>query len=553
MRIDELTPARERIPYQQNLRSTTWRGFNGGWNILDDDMSLSYRFATVLDNCYHDSNGITRVRQGFELFVNITSRLSDPTATIVDIYYFSNALVAVASNGEIVRVLGDKTTARIWDAAIAALLPGAPNGWGATDFVSSAVFNGHLIICNGIDKPIDIDSDFFVEYLQDAGTNTNINVPICKYVVAVGRYLVMAGDPLEPDRVHISAKDAAGTWFGDPPPNDATRIDVGSAIPGASIIRGLLGFRGRLIVLFAEGMIFGVLGNTDADGNHTPDFDDNVTGYGSISHRSAIAYGDDGLFMDLEGIPSVRRTVLSTAFKPERVSELIDPEVKATLAPLTFDALENRTFSVYNKEEGQFMLFVPNAETLADTTETIAFVYNYRPVLKQESWCRFRGMNFTCGVRSLGGSVFFGDKDRNIWLYGSRTSNPIGTDNTVDGEGDPIEFTWELPWFDNGTRDRTKESRHISFDTRGASEFTVDMFVDNYDTASLSMRFSGGEQGQFGGGSQPYGGGRNTSRKKHYAWPCKYEIAKLRFRGSSTDGLAFVSITLRYLTGGVNR
>jgi hypothetical protein len=557
MRLETLTPYADKIRYQQNLRSTTWRGFDGGWSVLDDDMSLSYKFAPILDNCYHDSNGITRVRQGFELFVNITNKFSDPLATIIDVFYFNSALIAVASNGEVIKVTGDAIASRIWDSTVAAALPGAPSAWGATDFASSAVFNGHLIVCNGIDKPIDIDGDFFVEYLQDAATNTNINVPICKYVVSLGRFLVMAGDPLELDRVHISAQDAAGTWFGDPPPNNATHLDVGSVVSGATTIRGLLGFRGRLVVMFAEGMIFGTLGVFDDNGNHTPDLStDFVEGFGSISHRSAVAYGDDGLFLDLEGVPSIRRTVLSTSFKPERVSELIDPEIKAMLKSLSFEALENRTFSVYHKEEGQFILFIPDAELLADTTETVGFVYNYRPQLKQESWARFRDMNFTSAVRSLAGNLFFGDASGNIWLYGSRKNNSIDTDYTIAGEGDAINFVWEWPWVDLGSRDRSKDSKHIAFDTRGASEFTVDMFVDNFDNddqVALSMRFSGGEQGEYGDGDQPFGGGRNTSRKKHFAWPCKFEIAKLRFSGASDAGLAIVSVSMRYLIGGINR
>jgi hypothetical protein len=372
------------------MLSTTWRGFTGGWNVLDDDMSLSYKFATVLDNCYPDSDGIIRVRQGFKLFVACQDSFSAPNTRLVDIYYFNAAIIAVGSNGEILKITGDSNVSRIWDTAIAANLPGSPNAWSATDFVSFEIFNGHLIVCNGVDKPLDINSDFVVDYLQDAATATNINVPICKYVCAVGRYLVMAGDPLAPNMVHISAKDAAGTWYGDPPPNDATRIEVGSIIPSATIIRGLLAFRGRLVVMFAEGLVFGQLGATDDNGNHTPDFDDGIAGYGSISHRAGISYGDDGLFMDLEGIPSIKRTVLSTSFKPERVSELIDPEIKKMIRALSFEALENRVFSVYNKVVGQFMLFVPNAETVEDTTETVAFVYNYRPSLQQASWSRYR-------------------------------------------------------------------------------------------------------------------------------------------------------------------
>lgn len=552
MRVSQLIP-NKRIPYSQAMQDVVWRGFSGGWNILDDDMNLSYKYATRMENCYPDNDGSIKIRQGFRRFAQCASSFSTD-AYIVDMYYFNGAEIVVGSNGEVLKVLGDGTVSRIWDASIAAALPNAPDGWSTTvTFVSFAVFNGHLIICNGQDKPIDIDNEFVVEYLQDAATFTNIHVPICKYVVTIGRYLVMAGDPLEPDRIHISAKDAAGTWYGDPPPNDATRLDVGSVIPSANVIRGLLPFRGRLVVMFAEGLIFGQLGQYNDTGSHTPNFDDAVEGYGSISHRSGIAYGDDGLFMDLQGVPSLKRTAFSTSFKPERVSELIDAEIKTMLSTLSFGAMEDRVFSVYNHAEGQFMLFVPNAETLAGTTETVAFVYNYRPSLRQESWARFRGMNFTCGNRSLGGRIFFGDANGDIWLYGAR-DDLISHDYEVGGEGDGIAFDWEMPWFDLGSRMRTKTSKYISFDTRGASEFDVSMYVDNFtDTPALTMRFSGGSQGQFGGGPQPFGGGRNTSRKKHFGWPCKFMIGKLRFTGTADAQLSFVSVALQYLNGGINR
>lgn len=546
MRLSKIIPNKQ-IRYQQALRTTTLREFSGGWNVLDDDMNLSFKFSTIMENCYADNDGTIRVRQGTRLFAACTPYFTDG-ASIVNMFYFNEALIVVGSNGQVLKVLGDASVSRIWDATVAATLSGSPAAWGTTTFCSGADFNGQLILANGSDKPIVIDQDFTVEYLQDLATFTNINTPICKYVVAFGRYLVMAGDPLEPDRVHISAKDAAGTWYGDPQPNDATRIDVGSVLPGATTIRGLSAFRGRLVVMFAEGLIFGQLGSYDENGNHVPDFDDGVSGYGSISHRSAISFGDDGLFLDLEGVPSIKRTALSTSFKPERASSLIDPEIKKSLNNLSFETTEDRVFAVHNRSDGQYIVFIPNTDSITTTTETVGYVYNYRPSLGQQNWARFRGWNFTCGVRSLAGNNFFGDKNGNIWLYGTE-ADPIDDDN-----GTAITFSWEVPWLDFGNRSITKSSRYISFDTRGASEFTVDMFVDNFtDTPHLTTRFSGGEQGLFGEGSQPYGGGRNTAVKKQYAWPCKFEIAKLRFSGQSDAQLAFVSITIDYMTGGKNR
>ena len=552
MRLEKIIPKQFRI--SQNLQQTTLREFNGGWNVLDDDMNLSHKYARIAYNVAANNDGSVAVRQGYRLFAKCKPLLSDPNAYAVDAYYFNSALIVVCSNGEICKVTGNGAVGLIWSQDIAAALPGAPTGWTApVDFVSFAEFNDHLILCNGQDKPLDISNQFIVEYLQDAATTTNINVPICKYVTAISRYLVMAGDPLEPDRIHISAKDAHGTWYGDPEPNDGTRLDVGSILPGATTIRGLLGFRGKLVVMFAEGLLFGFLGEYDENGNHTPNFEDGVSGYGSISHRSGVAYGDDGLFMDLEGVPSIKRTALSTSFKPERLSYLIDPEIKAALKPLSFEAMENHVFSVYNRSAGQFMLFVPNAETVADTTETKAFVYNYRPALRQECWSLFGNWNFTCGVRSLTGRVFFGDKNADIWVLGS-DDDPIYTDNDQ-----PIPFDWELPWLDFGQRTKSKTSKHISFDTRGLSEFDVRMYVDNFytnkgqDAPALTTEFSGGGEGHFGEGPQPYGGGRNTARKWHYVWPAKFQIAKLRFSGLSDAGLSFVSISLHYLLGGINR
>lgn len=539
------------LKYPQVMKDTTLRGFTGGLNVLDDDMNLSYKFSVVSTNIFTASDGTKQVRYGTSLFAVITADLTTPSG-IANIEYFNGSLIVVATNGEVVRVLGDGSHECIFNTTIAALLPGAPAAWSATAFASFAQFNGHLIIANGIDKPLDIDSTFSVEYLQDAGTGTNINVPIARYVVACQRYLVMAGDPLFPNRVHISARDAPGTWFGDPPPNDATFEDVGSVVEGANIIRGLLPFRDKLLVLFAEGIVVGVLGTYDADNNHQPNFDDGIKDFGAISHRSTTVVGDDGLMADLTGVPSIKRTILSQMLKPENASDLVDALITAAYGDQSLEDLEDHVFSVYDKKEGQYLLFVPND----DLSERTVFAYNYRPRLKQESWAKFVGWNFTCAASTLDGNVFFGDEDGKIWLYGSRdnviTTDFVDTLTGADPEGDPIAWEWELPWLDFGKRTLSKSSKYISFDTRGVGEFTCMMYVDNMHTPSLITGFSGGDQGGYGDGPQPYGGGRNTQRKKLYAWPCKFQLAKLKFSGATEQAEIvdkIVSISIQYQEG----
>jgi hypothetical protein len=57
-----------RVKPQQVMKSTTLRDFNGGWNVLDDDMNLAYKYAKRMENCYVSSDGSIRVRQGTSLF-----------------------------------------------------------------------------------------------------------------------------------------------------------------------------------------------------------------------------------------------------------------------------------------------------------------------------------------------------------------------------------------------------------------------------------------------------------------------------------------------------
>lgn len=547
-----MLPLTKKLPNNNVLRPATVRGFSGGWNVIDDDMNLSYNYSVKARNIYFTSDGVARVRFGTALFANCIALKTDPNAVVIDQTYYNSSIIVVFSNGQIMRILGDGTVTSL-DSTL----------WGTTDFVSFTPFNGHLTLDNGSDKPLDIDKNFIIEYQQDAGTNTNINTPIGRYACACQRYKIVAGDPLEPNRVHISARDAYGTWFGDPAPNDATHVDVGSVLPNSGPIRGLVSFRDKLIVLFAEGVVIGTLGTYDADGNHTPDFNDSIQEFGGISQRASAAHGDDAYLLDLVGVSSLRRTVLSTQLKPERISDFISPEITRMLEALSIESIEDRAFSVYDAKEGQYMLFIPNNSDVNATTETACYVYAYRPSLKLNAWQEWRDWNFVAGCRSLEGTIFFADKAGKIWRYGNRdntvytdyvdTISPIDSGN-VNVAGNPISFVWELPWMDFKNRALTKNSKYLGFDTRGDGEFTANMYTDNHlEAPALSMDFSGGEQGGYGGGPQPFGGGRNTSFKKKFGWPAKFEICKFQFSGTTTGALAFVSITMYYQMGGVNR
>ena len=542
-----------RIRGANSLEPATLRDFSGGLNTVDDDLNLDRRFAKVMTNCHYGVDTGVSVRYGVRLFADINSlSTSGITVRAINCEYYNNALIVVGSTGEVFRLFGDGTGTVLWPY----------NSWSPCEFASFAQFNGELIICNGIDKPLIVNTSFDCSFLQDLATETNINTPVARYVISSNRYLLMAGDPQHPDRLYISARDTSGTWPGDPVPNDATYIDLGSSLKDGGVIKGIADFRGRVIVTYAAGCIIGQTGIYDNTGAHIPNFDDSVEQYGAISHRGIQSYGDDLLMMDQVGVPSLKRTVFTGTIRPERVSDFVDNGMSALLKQLTFVTMEDQVFSVYDQVEGTFMFFIPNAN--ANATQTIGFAFTFRQNLKVSAWYRIEGWNFTCGTRSAEGRVFFGDKNGKIWVKGSE-AEPVYVDYKNDptinsGQGVPINWVWELPWADFNSRMATKTTRYISFDTRGRAKFTCQAYLDRVElngayerVPHMSMDFIGGDILGFGDQDQPFGGGRITTDERLFSWPAKFKLLKLRLSGSTTEPLSFHSISFLYRKGNFKR
>lgn len=376
-------------PYQRALRpiknrsnalqDATVREFGGGWNVVDSQLNLSTRFATVLDNMTREEDGSMGVRWGTTLLADLAvdAGMADGDY-IINSFYHQDRVITVLSDGRLTSTAGDGTTSVIWDTTIAGGLIGSPAAWGPTDFASFAVFNGKLIVCNGTDKPLIIDrfNTPPVQYLADEATGANVNVPICRYVVAMNKYLVMAGDPLYPDRVHISNQNTSGTWFGDAAPNDATFVDLGKVgVQGEQIVTGINRYRDQLVVGFFSASVLGRLGiyTTDEIPLHVPDFNDVIEGFGCHAHRSMVNLGNDLFMLDDQGITSIARSLYSGATEPKRVSELIDPEVNNNVNRLREVDTLLGSHAVYNTNDKQYMCFVPNHSEFARAAITDPF------------------------------------------------------------------------------------------------------------------------------------------------------------------------------------
>ena len=582
------------------LDDFTVRDFSGGLNVVDNDLNLSSKFSVVLQNMQREIDGSIGIRPGTRLFADMGSFIS----SVVNIEYYNGFIVAVGSAGNVVKVDSSGTVTEIWNADFASKLPGAPLGWRPTTFASFAIFNGQLIICNGVNKPLLVNKAMATTYLNDPATGSNANTPICKYVRTHDRYLLMSGDPTNVDRLHISHQDSSGVWVGDPAPNTAVWIDLGSRVPsGSETVRGIGRFRDNVIVAFDEALLPGKLG-AYTGGIHIPAFSDAIESNGSISHRVIQSLGDDMVFCDASGVPTVERALFTGNVKPARLSDLIDPAIQKQIGLVgTVAGLEDHCFSVLDTLAHNYMLFIPNHELPAARTETRCFAYKSIKKLKVEAWSEFIDWNWTCGCRSSLKKVFFG-RDSMIYVMGD-VNDPITSDYqgdqecwdddtcftdqygwypAADDKGIPIRFRWELPWADEKDRFHEKHSRYINFDTVGTATFTAMMFVDNIyeldtdpgeswldDTLfddnlgweyvdkplnpTLSMQFVGGSRKGYGGAGfgSLYGGGRSTTDERLYAWPARYKLHKNRIEGEALGALKIVSLTMAYMKGSPQR
>ena len=599
-----LFPGQAKVQRGNQMLDATLRDFSGGWNVVDNDLNLDNKFSKVLENMQLGVDGANSVRPGTVLFAETDEYLD----TIINCEYFSGYIVAVGQNGKIVKIDAAGKVTEIWSDDWAKNLDGNPSGWTTTTFASFAVFNGDLIVCNGINKPVIINSNLTAGYLKDLATNTNANTPITRFVIAHGRYLVMAGDITAgtEDKLYISATDISGTWVGDSPPNDAVNLNLGSRVPSGSFaIKGLGRFRDKLMVMFEDAVLPGTLGTFTED-VHTPTFDDVMENVGALSHRVIQTVGEDILFGDVNGISSIKRALYTGATQSKRNSQLIDPEYHKVLDQLSSTvAIEDNVWSIWDSANTNYMFFIPNGITDELTTEYRCFVYKKNEALKINSWSDWRNWNFKSGCRSALKHIFL-TTGTQVFRLGESTHNQVYTDYKGDQEmfsddtsfldstgfnpvadiedsGLPIQFTWALPWSDNKDRFKTKNSRYINFDTQGDNKFLVEMFTDNiykdktdfgedweedslkFDDLSgwdvdvldptLSMEFEGGDSPGFGNDEfgEDYGGGRPTRLEKLYAWTAKYKIQKLRLSGDAVRQLKIISVSLAYLSGSVRR
>lgn len=582
------------------LEETTLRDFSGGLNVVDNQLNLSSRFSPEMVNMVLGADGSLTTKGGSRFFVDVFSTLQ---GDIVDGFYYNTRIILVGRNGHVVTVDGLGNVTAIWNNEIAQELDGT-GGWDDTDFISYAPFNGQVVICNGKNKPIVIDQSLICRYLVDAVSLSNANVPICRYVRTVDQYLVLAGDPFSEDKVYVGGTGTLGTFFGEAS-TDAVNLLLGGYISeGSPKIKGIGIFKKQAIFGFEAGLLVMTFGGFNDAGEHVPVVSDFIPTQGCISHRAMESVGDNLYITDVAGVHSVKRAVLSaTEVEDNREGQLVDPLIQRYLNRLNNDTLENRVFSVYDRLNFTYKLFIPTSNSVEENPEVIVFNYKKQKQLRISGWSLERYEKWTAAIRTLEGRIFAVNKtklyllsspdesitrryinEQETWDDGTQFDDGYGFDDvnkdSPETNGLPIYFHWELPWGDFGARRKIKQTEYLGLDTEGFGQFKAEWFVDGiYEDASdtgefwddvtrfddgygfdrdlplldpaLTEEFTGGSTKGFGlspFGSN-FGGSRVGGGAALYVWPSSFTLGKLRFSGYADSTLSFASLSLLYKYG----
>lgn len=587
-----MVTARTLVRGASKLEQTTARDFSGGLNTYDSPLNLSSKYSIKLRNLFINSNGGLDLRFGTKLFAS----LDDTGTDVVAMRYFNTVILTVQDDGRLasVNATGDATIR--WSAAIASTRPGAPPAWSPTSFASFTPFEGSMIVCNGIDKPLTVDEVYTVNYLADPATGSNVHVPRAKYCTTHNGYLVMAGMADNPSLLQIGAKGVAGVFVGDPgSDNDAVDFETAQYVTEDSPdITGLASFRDTLLVSYASGILVIKLGTYDASGNHVPVVSDYISDIGAINHNCIVPTGDNCYVFSNTGLNILKRTTLTGQLMSERASTLVGPDMRASLEKFSPANAERYVFAALDNRNQQVMLFSPVTADVLGLTDNDIFVHCFDKQSKLAAWATYDNMPFRSYCRSREGRLFF-SAGGYIYVMGSET-DPVYTDPHVaidqpwsdgtyfsDGTGwmEPnnvstgytsqpwddgifwddgygwaqvgadvgakIEFMWQSPWADLKQPARQKESRNLSFMVEGRADFSVGMLVDRFDTALLSMTFRNTDQPSNNLGIRP------SNNEQAYGWPMRFNRMSMTINGRADNKVRIVSITMLYITGGYAR
>jgi hypothetical protein len=543
---------------QEKLRSSVARDFSQGLNTYDSPLNLATRYSIKLQNLFPDSNGGLRLRYGSTLF---NSQIS-VTQYIINMVYYNARIIAVLNDGTIISMTGGGNMMSLF------------SGWGATVHANFCPFEGKLVVCNGVDKPVFINEAFAVQYVADPATGSNVNVPRAKFCCTHNGYLVLAHAPDDYTTLYIGNKGVLGTFYGDTGvDNDAVNFNTSYHVQsGDPEITGLASFRDLLIVGSTQNILAVKLGSYNDSGEHLPAVVDSIPDIGVLNQRCMLPIGDTLFVLNNDGLTSLSKSTISGQLRDVRESTLLGTDLRTALMRFTPAEADQHVFMQYDSLLQHLMVFVPQSANPVNLADNDTFVLCMDRKLRFKAWTQYTNMRYRSACRTGEGRLFY-SSGRYVFVAGNELepvyTDPISLqtqpwdDGTLWSDGTPwldedaststgafaIPFMWWLPWADMQEPGQVKHTRYISSLVEGTGDYAITMATDRFDEPLMVMTFNNTEQP-----TAPHNAVvRPGNNEQLYAWNMQFRRMSFRVQGQATAAIRFVAITLWYIVGGVKR
>lgn len=341
--------ARRRAP--PAIKSTVLRQFDGGWNVIDNELNLAPRYARIFDNVMRAPDGSVQVRYGYKLFkdgatgtitafsgqsVTFTTTSGSGELTVnwtahgfsanehITITALSGGDVNGLDDAEIIASHGvepvnaNSFKIQLRDTASSTGTTGARTISGQKDtnlivgdILNIAYFKGHIVIATSLGELlyVDYDDQELLPLWNAFIANLDVGSPqpwrACDFVnFAVGNNTLIAFNGVDKP-LEITADEDADTlscgYLADPATNSNAAVPVGSFGMSSSQYFMVGGVPGDLTTVYfaAEGTTSVYVGNAAPDDAVNVDMsrvtntqDPTVRGFAELRDRVVVAYRD---------------------------------------------------------------------------------------------------------------------------------------------------------------------------------------------------------------------------------------------------------------------
>jgi hypothetical protein len=273
--------------------------------------------------------------------------------------------------------------------------------WPAGASISSAAFNGYLVMVAGSGQPQVFDGQTYQPIASPTVTGA-------RYVCQAANRLIMAGFDDDPTEITVSRVDSHTIWnneesIAEPSVLKAFRFNIRNLLGSGDVIKGISTFGIGNLAIFTKEQV--LVYHIDPDYTLLAIDSSVMVRYGTISHRSIVAAGGEVFFCSRSGVHSLRRSMMNgtTTFTVPMSEDIME------LYQDLYSQVSNKELinACFDPDEGRVHIFFPVNGVICYRLSAALTPPKNEQEITSVRWSMATYAGMTCGD-SMSGRMLFG-------------------------------------------------------------------------------------------------------------------------------------------------